>query len=322
MTNDFKVIGIDLGGTNLKYGIFTPSGELDNLAYRPAEAQRGPERVIEKIIDSIDQTLTGSEGKSISGIGVGVPGQVDRITGVVRNPPNFPGWESENLREIIERKFDLPTYIDNDANAAALGESVWGGGKNSRYFALITLGTGVGCGLILDNKVYHGVTGAAGEFGHTVIKYDGPVCLCGQRGCIERYVGAQWIVKRAVNHLSNYPESALGRYVRGEKVSPKVISRLANEGDCLCRRVIEDTGDFLGIALGSLVNLLNPDLILIGGGVANAGTLLFDAAGRSLRKFSLPVPRATVKIEHAVLGENAGVIGAAQLAIDNLKNSV
>lgn len=314
-----SAIGIDLGGTNLKSGILLESGKLLHLEYRPAQAEKGPRQVISNIIKSIERLLKKEETVGLTGIGIGSPGQIDYKNGIVHDPPNFPGWKEEKLADIIQNRFQIPTFVDNDANVGALGESVFGAGKMSQYFALITLGTGVGCGIILENKIYHGATGAAGEFGHTVIKFDGPVCNCGQRGCIERFVGAQWIVERATDCLKSYPESELHRYVRNQKVSPKIIAQLANKGDKLCIKVIEDTGYFLGIALGSLINLLNLDLILIGGGVSNAGSLLFNACRKSFDRFSLSVSGSVVRIKKASLSENAGVIGAAQLALENSK---
>ncbi len=313
-----SVIGIDLGGTNLKSGILLHQGELLHLTYFPAEADKGPQKVIENIIFSIEQLLKKKEAYDIAGIGIGSPGQVDFKTGVVNDPPNFEGWCSEKLAEIINQRFRVPTFVDNDGNVAALAANVFGAGKKSQHFAVITLGTGVGCGIILNNKIYHGTTGAAGEFGHLCIKYDGPLCKCGQHGCVERYVGAQWIVKRAIDYLSSYANSELHRFENKVNISPKIISQLANQGDKLCGRVIEETGDFLGVALGSLVNLLNLDLILIGGGISNAGPLLFNAIRKSFKKFSLSISGSVVKIEKATLGESAGVVGAGQLVFENL----
>jgi len=315
-----SAIGIDLGGTNLKSGILFGPGKMMHLDYSSADAKKGPQKVISNIKKSIGKLLKTEEAKDIVGIGIGSPGQVDYKNGIVHDPPNFPGWQSENLVQIFEEHFHLPTFVDNDANVAALAAREFGAGKKSKYFALITLGTGVGCGIILNNKIYHGATGAAGEFGHTVIKYDGPVCNCGQRGCIERFIGAQWIVERALNSLKSYPETKLHEFIKNQSVSPKIIAGLANKGDDLCKRIIADTGDFLGIALGSLINLLNLDLILIGGGVSNAGDILFDAIRKTIKKFSLSITGSIVRIEKASLGETAGVVGAGQLVFESLAN--
>jgi glucokinase len=317
-----NAISIDLGGTNLKSGILLESGKMMHLDYSPSDAKKGSKKVIENIRQSIEKLLEKKEAKEAVGIGIGSPGQVDYKNGIVYDPPNFCGWHSENLAQMFNKHFHLPVFVDNDANVAALAESVFGSGKKSKYFALITLGTGVGCGFILDNKVYHGSTGAAGEFGHTVIKYDGPVCNCGQRGCLERFIGAQWIVERALNRLKSYPESKLHNLVNSGNVSPKVIADLANNGDDLCKKIITDTGDFLGMALGSLVNLLNLDLILIGGGISNAGDILFDAIRKTIINYSLSITGSIVRIEKASLGEAAGVIGAGQLVFENLANPI
>ncbi len=315
-----KAIGIDLGGTNLKAGILREDGKLLHLDYSPTEAKKGPIQVIQNINEAIEKLLKHAEGNKITGIGIGAPGQVDVKTGIVYDPPNLPGWHAENLPERMTKHFNLPAFVDNDANLGALAESVFGAGQDASYFVLVTLGTGVGSGIIFDKKIYHGAAGAAGEFGHMTIHYDGPRCNCGNKGCIERYIGAQWIVERALDYLSAYPNSALHSYkaTQEQKINPKVIADLANQGDALCRRVIEETGNYLGIALGSLVNLLNLDLILIGGGISNAGPILYDAILGSLKGYSLSVPGATVKIRQAALSENAGVIGAAQLVFENL----
>jgi len=315
-----KAIGIDLGGTNLKSGILLENGKLLHLIYNLTEAKKGPKQVIQNIIAAIEQLLKHPEGKGIDGIGIGAPGQVDVKTGIVYDPPNLPGWHAENLPEILEKHFHLPAFVDNDANVGALAESVFGAGKDAAYFVLITLGTGVGSGIILDKKIYHGAVGAAGEFGHMTINFDGPRCNCGNNGCIERYIGAQWIVERALGYLSDYPNSALYSYKEKleQKITPKVIADLANQGDALSKRVIEETGHYLGIALGALVNLLNLDLILIGGGISNAGPILYDSIQRSLKSYSLSVPGSTVQVRQAALTENAGVIGAAQLVFENL----
>ncbi len=316
-----SAIGIDLGGTNLKSGILLQNGELLHRSYAPAEADKGPAKVIQNIISSIDQLLDKQEASDLVGIGIGSPGQVDFESGIVKEPPNLTGWHSEKLGEIIYKQFGKSTFVDNDANVAALAASVFGAGKKSKYFALITLGTGVGGGIILNNKIYHGVSGCAGEFGHICIKYDGPRCKCGQLGCIERYIGAQWIVERAISYLPDYQDSELNMYKKNQSLSVKIISTFANNGDSLCKRVIEETGSYLGIAIGTLVNLLNLDLILVGGGISNAGPILFKTIRKSFKKYSLPVSGSVVKIEKTSLGEHAGIVGAGQLVFENLAQS-
>ncbi len=315
-----KVIGIDLGGTNLKSGIVTDRGELLNLNYQPAEAIKGPKRVIKNLIAAIEKQLQSDANSGVAGIGIGAAGQVDFSKGVVYDPPNFPNWHKEPLAQIIGDHFGIPTFVDNDANVAALAEGRFGAGRDSQNFILVTLGTGVGSGLILNGSLYRGAVGAAGEFGHTTIQFDGPVCNCGNRGCIERYVGARWIVERALDNLPHYPDSRLNAHAEQDeqKITPKIIAELANDGDALCLRVMEEVGTFLGIALASVLNLLNLDLIIIGGGISNAGKVLFDPIERSIQNHAMSIPAATARLKRAEMGEHAGVIGAGQLAFEGL----
>jgi|Deesub1362B_J571_1020462.scaffolds.fasta_scaffold01435_6 glucokinase len=315
-----KVIGIDLGGTNLKSGLISRDGKLEHLHYQPAEAGKGPKQVIENLLKAIEHQLNKHDGE-IRGIGIGAAGQVDFKTGVVIDPPNFPDWHEEPLGDIVREKFGLPTFVDNDANVAALAEQAFGAGRDSDNFILVTLGTGVGSGLVLNGRLFHGAAGAAGEFGHTTIQFDGPVCNCGNRGCIERYVGARWIVERAMDALPHYPESILNQRAEEGPLTPKVISETAKEGDALARRVLEEVGTFLGIALASVLNLLNLDLVIIGGGVSNAGDLLFKPVERAIRRHAMSVPAATVRVRRAQMGEHAGIIGAGQLAFEGLAKS-
>jgi len=317
-----RVIGIDLGGTNLKSGLITADGTLENLQYQPAESQKGPKQVIQNLLSAIERQLSDASGDDILGIGIGAAGQVDFGKGVVYDPPNFPGWHEEPLAEIIQKRFGLPTFVDNDANVAALAEKAFGAGQNADHFILITLGTGVGSGLILNGQLYRGAVGAAGEFGHTTIQYDGPVCNCGNRGCIERYVGARWIVERTLNHLPHYPDSPLNQIRASEELTPKAVAEAAHAGDPLGLLVMEEVGTFLGIAIASVLNLLNLQLVIIGGGVAKAGKVLFDPVLRSVREHAMSIPASVARIVQAKMGENAGVIGAGQLVYENLSRGI
>lgn len=310
-----KSIGVDVGGTNLKIATVSETGDHENLTYSETEASNGPKHVIQKIKSEIDKQLTNT--KDIVGIGVGCAGQVDVNTGIVYDPPNLPGWQKEDLKKIIEEEFNLPTVVDNDANVAALAESILGTGRDSSYFMLVTLGTGVGSGLVFNKKVYHGKVGTAGEFGHFTVNFDGPRCNCGQNGCIERYVGSQWIVEQAMDLLPQYSKTKVNKLEKKE-LTPKHIADLANDGDELCVRVMNDVGKHLGVALGSVINLLNLDMIAIGGGISNAGTVLFEPLELSLQEHSMSVPKSIVKIRRAELGEYAGIIGAGLLVFSNL----
>lgn len=313
-----KVIGIDLGGTNLKSGLITADGRLQNLLYQPAESPKGPKRVIENLLRAVDRQLSEAQGENILGIGIGAAGQVDFGRGVVHDPPNFPGWHEEPLADIVRERFGLPTFVDNDANVAALAEKAFGAGKDADHFMLITLGTGVGSGLILNGKLYRGAVGAAGEFGHTTIQYDGPVCNCGNRGCIERYVGARWLVERTLDYLPQFPDSSLNRVHESEEITPKAVADAANAGDRLGLLVMREVGTFLGIAITSVLNLLNLELVIVGGGISKAGKVLFEPMKQFVQEHAMSVPASVARIEPARMGEQAGVIGAGQLVYESL----
>lgn len=315
-----KAIGVDLGGTNLKTATVTKSGDPENLNYTATEAAKGPKHVIEKIIKSINEQLQRSGVKEIKGVGIGSAGQVDSRTGIVYDPPNLPHWQKEDLRKVIEEEFGLPAFVDNDANVAALAESQFGAGRDSEYLMLVTLGTGVGAGLIFHQEIFHGASGIAGEFGHFTLNHDGPLCQCGQKGCVERYVGARWIIERARTTIPDYPDSKVNQLIKesGNKLTPEHIAQLAHEGDVLSIQVMKEVGTFLGAALGSVVNLLNLDLIIIGGGISNAGSVLFDPIKKAILEHSMSIPGSMVRIRKAKLGEHAGVIGAGQLVFKGL----
>jgi len=309
-----KSIGVDIGGTNLKTAIVMESGEYEHLSYRDTEARKGPKQIIRNLKLEIKKLL--DLNNNIVGIGIGCAGQVKVGTGEVYDPPNFPNWHKENLKEIIEKEFGLTTFVDNDGTVAAFAESLFGAGRDSNYFMLVVLGTGVGAGLVFSKKIYHGSIGIAGEFGHFTVNFDGPQCKCGQNGCIERYVGSKWIVEQANQMIPQNPKSKLNELPEDEW-TPKRISDLANAGDKLCIQVMNNVGTHLGIALGSIINLLNLDMIAIGGGISNAGSVLFDPMKKSLQKHSMSIPQSMVEIRRAELGEYAGIIGAGSMVFTN-----
>ncbi len=315
---DKVAIGVDLGGTNLKIALVSETGEILKEIRRDTQAEKGPEFILSEIEAGVDTLLKETGDAAVAGIGMGIPGAVDYDNGIVTYPPNLPGWKEVPVRDRFSRKFHLPVFVDNDANVAALAEKAHGAGRGANHLICITLGTGVGSGLILNGKLFHGAVGAAGEFGHTTIRYDGPQCNCGNYGCIERYVGAQYIVERAVDKLATYPDSALQQFLlEGKDVTPKVLNELAERGDALCLETLRETGELLGIALVSVVNLLNLELIVIAGGISNAGEKLFEPIRRKIRELALPLPRSTVQVKKAEMGDRAGVVGAAQLIFEN-----
>lgn len=307
-------IGVDLGGTSIKLGIVSETGKLIKKTSVKTEAEKGPTKVIEKIVQGIYE-LTEKSKYIIDGIGIGCPGVVTPGKGIVENPPNLPGWNKVNIGKIISKEFKKPVIVDNDANAAAIGELTFGSGKNFNSFIMITLGTGVGGGIVIDKKIYHGDFGAAGEIGHISIDYNGPKCNCGSYGCIEAYAGNQYLKERVREQLNNRPESKMWKLIENDlsKVSPRNIQEAAESGDAFAKSVIEELGFQLGSAFTSLCNVLDISVFIIGGGIAGFGKPLFNSIKKTIAKRVMAPIRPRVKVLPAKLKNDAGIKGASAL---------
>lgn len=310
-------LGIDLGGTSIKFGLVAPDGSILQKTSLPSLAEDGPEAVINQIKNGIRELLSGSH--KIAGIGVGAPGCINAKKGTVENPPNLPGWGKVQLGKILEKEFSKDVYVENDANAAAIGEMVFGAGKDLSSFVMITLGTGVGGGIILKRKIYRGESGAAGEIGHITIDYNGPRCNCGSYGCIEAYIGNGYMTKRVASELGKHSNSKIFEFLDYDisKLSPFVISQAAEAEDEYAMSIISDCGEKLGAALASLCNLLDVTDIVIGGGVAGFGKLLFEATLNSTKRRVLESLRPQINLFPALLQNEAGIIGASSLVFYN-----
>jgi len=301
------IIGIDLGGTNLKIAAL-------NLEYKiickkmldTREFMGKREDLISAIVNSIEK-ITGSsklKNKNLLGVGLGAPGPIDSKQGIVHFLPNIPGWRKVNLKKILEKKMKLPVFLDNDANLMSLAEHRLGAARGFRNVACLTLGTGIGGGLIIDNNLYRGVNFVAGEIGHIPINEKGPLCNCGGIACLEAYVGNNRILKEARRQFRR-------------DVSLEELSVLAKGKNKKALGVWDNMGRRLGIALVGVVNLLNLDAIVIGGGVANVGKILFDRIRETIRSQAMSVQAKHVRLFKARLGNNAGLIGAAILVREN-----
>ncbi|MFQ5822699.1 MAG: ROK family protein [bacterium] len=310
-------LGIDLGGTNIKVGVVTDKGQVLHHLSLPTEAAKGPEHVLAQIKKGVKKIIELAKTDKFEAVGIGTPGSVD-AKGYVRYPPNFPNWQEVPVKDEIEQFIGLPTYLDNDANVAAIGEGVFGKGKYFTDFLCITLGTGVGGGLFLNGKMYRGNGWAAGEIGHVTVDPDGPRCNCGNYGCLERLVGAKYISERAVDKIKRAEKETKILELADQdffKITPKIITEAAVNGDQLAHAVLTETGEILGIALASVINLLNLPLIIVSGGISQAGSLILDPMRETIYKRTLPVPRKAFEVTTASLGTQAGVIGAAALAM-------
>jgi glucokinase len=315
MKSKFKyAIGVDLGGSSIKLGIVTNTGKLIKKISMRTEAEKGPKKVTANVVSGINELIYKSKYK-ITGIGIGCPGVVTPGKGIVENPPNLPGWEKVNIGKIISGEFKRPVFVDNDANAAAIGELTFGSGKKYKSFIMITLGTGVGGGIVINKKIYHGDFGAAGEIGHISIDYNGPKCNCGSYGCIEAYAGNLYLRERVRTKLKKRPKSKIWKLINNDlsKVSPRNIQDAAESGDEFAKSVIDELGMHLGSAFASLCNVLDISVFIIGGGIAGFGKPLFDSIKKTIAGRVMAPIRPRVRVLPAKLKNDAGIKGASAL---------
>jgi glucokinase len=303
------VIGMDLGGTNLRVAAVDREGEV--VAFRREEtvAREGPAPVIERIVAAVNAVAARvrGEGASVRGVMLGAPGIIASEQGTVVSSPNLPGWREVPLRDLVAAGVGMPVSLENDANAAAYGEYWRGAGRDCASMVLLTLGTGVGGGLVLGGELWRGADGMAGEIGHVTVEPGGRTCRCGNAGCLETYASATGIVDR-YRELAGAEETASAEQVRAR----------ALEGDANARQAYREAGRALGLAFATLVNLLNPERIVIGGGVLPAWDLFMPPAEQELRRRAFAAPAARVRFARAALGDLAGVTGAGGLFWNNL----
>ena len=311
-------VGVDLGGTNIKIGIVSDKGKLVKNISIKTEADCGPKTVIANIIKGVETIISKNKLK-IQGIGIGCPGVVSIKKGIVENAPNLPGWKNVKLGPIIKEKFSYRVHLENDANAAAIGELMFGAGKKFDSFVMVTLGTGVGGGIVFNKKIFRGEFGAAGEIGHISIDVNGPKCNCGSTGCIEAYAGNSYLKEQIRSELKDYPDSKVWKMIENDlsKVSPRIIQAASEKKDAYAKFVIERMGKQLGTALASLSNLLDISTFIIGGGVAGFGKPLLDSARKTISERVLLPLRQRVLVIPAKLQNEAGIKGASSLVFYN-----
>ena len=333
-------IGIDLGGTAIKAGLVSSGGDISCRVAVPTDVETGgPKVVASRIAEAVRQVLVKAETQGIHttsadarqkseiGVGLGSPGLIIAETGVVHFSPNFPGWSDIPLVTYVNTalsKLQSPkTYkpilrgMDNDVNAMTLGELHHGAGIGYKNLVALTLGTGVGGGVVIDGKVYHGSQNTAGELGHTVVAPNGRYCGCGNQGCLEAYAGAKHIVERLQEKIASGHSTILATATNPRTtLTPRRIAEAAQAGDALAIEIFAETGRYIGIALTSIAHILNPQIAIIGGGIAEAGEqLLFEPIRAELSKRAMDIP-AQMKVVKAHLGNDAGIVGAAMLALE------
>ena len=298
-------IGVDLGGTNLRVAAIDEGGHVLHRISEPAVFDAGPERVVEDIAQAIQQVRDHVAGGELHGVGIGVPGFIDMETGVVLGSANLPGFQGFPVRDEVEARLKTHIILENDANAAALGEMWMGAGKDVKHLILLTLGTGIGGGIVIDGKVLHGFLGMAGEFGHMTVFPDGNPCGCGNCGCLEKHASATAI-------------AAMGRMMHfGRDTTSAKVYELALEGNERAKLVFESMGRALGVALANLINIFNFPLYLLSGGPLPAWDLFAPRMLEEVNKRSFTFGRTGTRIEKALLGGDAGLYGAAYLPIQH-----
>ncbi len=309
-------IGVDLGGTNITIALVDLKGKIKDKIKISTQADRDASFVIKTIIENIKALVRNISCSQIIGAGIGAAGQIDHVKGVIQFSPNLH-WRNIAIVKELKKECKVPVLIDNDANVACYGEYLFGAGKGANSIICVTLGTGVGGGIIINGKIYRGAGGGAGEIGHITVESKGRKCNCGNHGCMEAYVGAPHIRERCIEKLKAGRKSIVTKIVEGSlsKITPKVLEEAAFYKDALALELWQETGMYLGVGVASLINVFNPDKIIIGGGVANAGKLILDPMMKTIQERALAVSLHDVKIVRAKLGEEAGVIGAAMLAL-------
>ncbi|MFQ5797215.1 MAG: ROK family protein [Bacteroidota bacterium] len=368
-TNTDAVIGIDLGGTSVKAGVVRANGEILYQVKLPTLADKGPLVVRRQIVQAVEDLLHRYPGEKIAGIGIGTPGMVSLDGESVKAPPNFADWHDYRLKEAIQSSVGLPVELENDANAAAIGEARFGAGRGRKNFVFVIWGTGVGGGIIADGQIFRGAHGGAGEIGHTTIDHNGPQCNCGNKGCIEAFIGQRYLSVRTRERLlktpsgsidasrrrtkvlsrspatrwwlrqrglfgrllsegtlrvgagrldeKQHPGSKIVELVDGDlsKLEPAILSKAMDLGDELAREILVEAGSLLGIALASVMNILDIRYVIIGGGVSAAGEPVFEAVRKSIRERAMGPIRSSFQVGRAELGNDAGLLGAASLAL-------
>lgn len=311
------VVGVDLGGTSIVVGtVAEDGGALYGLDTRPTPVRDGPDAVVARIVEMVGASIEATRracgpGTEVAGVGIGSPGPLDTARGVVIETPNL-GWRDMPLRDRVGDALGLPAALDNDANCATLGEWWRGAARGARVVAGVTLGTGIGGGIVLDGRIYHGASDVAAEFGHMTIDVMGRRCNCGNYGCLEAYASGPAIAARAVEELQAGTPSSLPGYVGGDvaRITAQTVYQAAHDGDELAREIVRDTARFLGAGVATLLNVLNPEVVVMTGGVTQAGDLLFAPLRLEVARRAFRPAVDACRIIPGALSGNAGVYGA------------
>lgn len=313
-----SALAVDLGGTNLRVAVVAADGTLSHRRSMPTEAAAGPRAVTDRIAALLDETARAARLGTDVPAGIAVPGPVAPRQGIVYFMPNLPGWHDFALAEALSTRTHRTIQIANDGNCAALGEARFGVGVGIRDLVYLALGTGVGGGIISGGQLIEGTLGVAGEVGHVAVSLEGPRCSCGSIGCLEAYVSGWAITRDAEIVATTEDGSAIRHAAAGNPITPTVVAVAASEGDPAALALLDRAGRALGAGIGSFVNLFNPELVVIGGGVATLGEALLAPARRALAEHAFPVQRAAIRLVTSALGDDTALYGAAALAFSPL----
>jgi glucokinase len=316
-------VGVDIGGTKVAAGIVDSHGRILAHTRGPMNCRATDKEGLYSVISAIDSlfAMEPASRKETHSIGICAPGPLDPRTGVIINPPNVPCWRDFPLAGEVSKRYSVSVKVDNDANAAGLAEYLWGAGHGIRNVFFATLGTGIGTGIILDGKIFHGRTGSAAEGGHITIDPNGPVCGCGKKGCIEVLASGTGIARRAREKLAQSPQLAgqLLAFAAGDAsaIRSEMVAKAAEAGDALAKDVLAQTYEYLAIWLGDIVDLLEPEVIILGGGVSEMLRLHFNEIQKRMKNWCVNSRYREIPIVPAYYGENAGIAGGAALCISN-----
>ncbi len=324
LNGDFGIVaGIDVGATSIDLGIADFSGRLLVRYAEPATVKDGPIRILGRVCSLLEKLLLDNnlDPAQLHGIGIGVPGPVDFSMGILVSPPIMPGWDRYPIIETIHQWFPSSNVVvDNDVNVMALGEIYQGSGKGIGNLIFIKIGTGIGAGIVCEGKIYRGASGCAGDIGHICVDKNGPICHCGNKGCLEAMSAGPAIAERALHAAQTGKSSIIMNLYEknGHILQAEDVGNASREGDALAIEVIRESGQYIGDVLAGLVNFYNPEMIVIGGGVSNLGNLLLSTIRQTVLHRSLPLATRDLQIVFSDIGQATGVIGAINLAMDNI----
>jgi len=314
------VLAVDLGGTKIIAAIVLPDGKIISRKYCLALVDKGPEAVIDRLLSAANSAMSQAKLKTseLTGIGIAAAGILDVEEGIITTSPNLPNWHDVPLRNIVADRLGITAYLINDANAAALGEHRFGAGKGVDNLIYLTVSTGIGGGIIIGGRLYSGSDGCAGEIGHMTIEAHGPQCKCGNFGCLEVLASGTAMAKEAAECLSQGETSSILEFTEGrfENITAETVALAARQGDPLACDIVSRAASYLGIGLANLVNIFNPELIVIGGGVSKMGDMLLEPARKVVKERAFQLPARRVRIVRARLGSNAGILGAVAYILD------